>query len=235
LKLGLEKGSIEKLIGFDNPVLINAKSKKRLPVHFNDVSTKLLTLTSNLEHLGVSNGIYFDPLLVYNQHIFSSDLVFQIARRVHSKYDVIAAGGRYESILTSFKAPFDPSRVKLNAVGVNIAFSKFISNMAENQYHIRLEESKNNVLCLKADVVIVGLGDSDIVLTNKLSIANELWSAGISADLSTITSTSELDIQISQWKTEYAFAVVLKPKGQESFALKVRNLATKTEVEGTID
>jgi translation initiation factor 2-alpha kinase 4 len=235
LKLGLEKGVIEKLIGFDNPTLIQPKSKKRLPTLLADVSPKLMLLTANLEHMGISNAVYFDPLLVYNQKVFSSGLVFQITRRVHAKYDVIAAGGRYESLMDIFKGPFEPSSRKWNAVGVNIAFSKYISNMAEHQYRLRIEDSKPYSFCLKADIVVVGLGDTPVIVENKLSIVNELWSNGLSSELSFVTSTAELDAQMADWRSEYMYAIILKPKGHDSFALKVRNLFTKTEVEGTGD
>jgi translation initiation factor 2-alpha kinase 4 len=233
-KLGLTKQSIDKLVSMDISIAVNSSSDltQLTKTLGSDIAKQSISLASNLELLGVKNHITFDPLLVYNPPIFQG-LVFQIYRKSTGvKYDVIAAGGRYESLLRKMRGPFS-QRSNLKAVGVNIAISKFISNVAVAQGHM-LEESKSASAtmnpCRKADVLLVAFGSNAAVQSAKLELASQMWSMGVSCDFSFHPSMTNYEA-LDQYKNLYQNAVILKPKGHDSYTLKVRNFVTKSESE----
>ena len=198
-----------------------------------DIALQAIRLATNLELMGIKNHITFDSLLVYNPSIFQG-LVFQIYRKSTGiKYDVFAAGGRYESLLKKMRGPFS-FRANVNAVGVNIAMSKLISNIAVAQRHL-LDESKSSIIshmnpCRKADVILVSFGSNSTLQSAKLELASQMWSSGVSCDISYHPSMTNYEA-LDHYKNEYQNAVILKPKGHDSFTIKVRNFVTKSENE----
>ena len=173
---------------------------------------------------------------MYNQSIFKG-LFFQVCKRsTQSKLDVIAAGGRYESLIERIRSPFI-NRKDLNAVGINFALSKFISGIAATQNQqptsaafAHMDDSRPLNPCRKADVILVSMGSNAVLNNTKMSIAQEVWSSGISLDVSYHLPLSNLE-DINRYRADYSTAIVLKPKGTDSYIIKVRNLSAKTEVE----
>ncbi|KAJ3319109.1 hypothetical protein HDV06_006668 [Boothiomyces sp. JEL0866] len=232
-QIGLSQKLIEKLISLDVVIPITSKSKPNdLDVFFEkgfSFSKELLCLTANLENMGLKNIISFEPLLVCNPTVFHNSFIFQVCRKVKSKYDVIAVGGRYESLLDTFRGPFERRMTDLNCIGINFSLSKFILNITTYQTAAMQEDRPN--LCKKADVVILTLGDNPALIGHKLLIANDLWAAGISADLSQQHIQSTQDEIFTAWKNDYTFAIIIKPKGSDSHVIKLRNLNSKQETE----
>ncbi|KAJ2998667.1 hypothetical protein HDV02_004198 [Globomyces sp. JEL0801] len=239
-KLGVPNALVECLAALDKSITINSKTTlaELLLVTNRSIATRMLKLATNLSSLGITSQLTFDPLLVYNHDVFANDFVFQIYRKVKSKYgkyfttdclDVIAAGGRYESILNSFRSPFMARTADLFAVGVNVSLSKFIATMTEYQLTAKIDANSNP--CRKADVVLVAIGENETIEQHRLTVAKELWDAGISTDFCLVSSLSPQDDLFSQWKNEYLFAVIVKAKGFDSQVIKVRNFVSKTETE----
>ncbi|KAJ3276953.1 hypothetical protein HDV01_000005 [Terramyces sp. JEL0728] len=232
-QIGLSQKLIEKLMSLDVVIPITAKSMPTdLDVYFekgSNYSKELLSLTNNLESMGLKNSISFEPLLVCNPTVFRNSFIFQVCRKVKAKYDVIAVGGRYESLLDTFRGPFERRVTDLNCVGANYSLSKFIQNIT-NYQTAAIQEDKPN-LCKKADVVILTLGDNPALTGHKLLIASDLWNAGISADLSQHHIQSTQDEIFTVWKNDYTFAIIIKPKGSDSHVIKLRNLSSKQETE----
>ena len=231
-RLGLSKATIEKISSYDTVIPVSSKTSRESLQKFasKDVSEKLLVLASNLELMGVTCHVSFDPLLVHNPSIYSG-LMFQVVRKNQNKYDVIAAGGRYEKLLEKIRSPFI-NRGHLNAVGVNIAISKFTSGIASSQRQLQEEDLKPLVNpCKQADIIVVCLGGLNSSLnSNRISIANDLWAAGLSVDISFHTTILNME-DLHSFRHTYSFAVILKSKGNDSYIIKVLNLNTKTETE----
>jgi histidyl-tRNA synthetase len=196
LKMGLSRETVNRLEAFDKSFNIGM-IRKRAKLGFEldeEVVSKLELLVSNLEHLGVKNEITFDPLLIHSPNVFSHDIVFQISRISKSKHDVFAAGGRYERILSHFRhRGKDEGGVSLHAVGVNIAFSKLVSVLGKQHMRNRDGDSKAaKENCHKAKVIISSIGNGTVLTKAKLSLASELWTNNISAELS-LGALSALD------------------------------------------
>lgn len=226
LKLGLPKETVEKICSFsDMALVVTSKTDITSLIELTDSPEDIIRFSSNLETMGITNSIFLDPLFVYNPSIFSG-FFLQICRKNQSKLDVIAAGGRYESFIDKIRSPFI-NRKDINAVGINIALSKFVSNIAALQPQ---EDSKIHSACKKADVLLICMGQNHVLANIRLSIAAELWQAGLNCDLSLHLSLSNIE-DLSKHRFDYNYAVILKPKGGDSYTIKVRNLALKTEVE----
>ncbi|KAI8587008.1 kinase-like domain-containing protein [Geranomyces variabilis] len=107
-----------------------------------DILAQLRLLGSHLWCLGIRNRVVFAPLLSYNSSHYRGGLMFQIAVPGKKKLDVMAAGGRYDHLLTRFRYPFGPNK-KLHAVGVHFALSKAISAIvAEQVANLRSNSAK---------------------------------------------------------------------------------------------
>ncbi len=230
IKIGLQKEAVEKIMAYDISISLSSQTTvSSLEPFLNaECAQELISLVTNLETMGVSNSISLDPLFVYNQLIFNG-LFFQICKRAtQSKLDVIAAGGRYESLIEKIRSPFI-NRKDLHAVGINIAFSKIVSNISNIQDHFQNEE-KIPTSCKKADVILMNMGNNNVLINAKLSIALDLWTSGINVDISYHVPLTNIE-DILKYRHDYSSAIVLKPKGTDSFTIKVRNLLNKTEVE----
>lgn len=152
---------------------------------------KLKVLVSQLRILGVSNKIVLVPLLSYNSHYYKGGIVFQVAGGSKRKLDVVAAGGRYDHLISSFQHPSLSSSKRLLAVGVNIALQKIIHHVAVEQteqlrqWAARKNDSSENWSLnhfgRRCDVYIVSYGR--VSVAERLGIAAELWAANISADV----------------------------------------------------
>jgi translation initiation factor 2-alpha kinase 4 len=185
VKLGIDIYMIDKLLTYDKSTAISDSLNLSRDTEINQTLT---TLTKNIRALGIKNKITFDPLLVYNPNVFES-FVFQIVKKT-TKYDIFAAGGRYDTLLYKFVSPFAKNK-PMHAVGVNIALSKFVS-MVCGQY---LDDERRTIT--KADVLVTFMGNKEIMVLHQLSIISELWSSGISADLSflDLNTYNNLDTQ----------------------------------------
>ncbi|RHZ86074.1 hypothetical protein Glove_55g46 [Diversispora epigaea] len=66
--------------------------------------------------LGVQREIIISPLLVYNNHYYKNGIVFQVMDDNNRK-DVLAAGGRYDSLIQQFRHPMTVTAVNAGGGG----------------------------------------------------------------------------------------------------------------------
>ncbi|KAI8909361.1 kinase-like domain-containing protein [Powellomyces hirtus] len=203
---------IEALIGGHANKASTAASKPS-NLQISEVLAQLRLLASHLRHLGIRNRFVLVPLLAYNASHYRGGIMFQIAVAGKKKLDVMAAGGRYDHLLTRFRYPFGPNK-KLHAVGVHFALSKAISAIvAEHAAHLR-SHSKNTRATnssnedlpatpssasstkyppfgatatahvpRRADVLVVSFGKQGGAFEERMTVISDLWNAGISADM----------------------------------------------------
>lgn len=112
--IGVSANSAEKLLDLDSRVLVSACKELNIEKEY---VPEIMLLQKHLEGLGLGKSLAFSPLLV-NSNVYSG-LIFQIIRKTRGRFDVVAAGGRYESLIQTFQSPFlRPNN--LNAVGIHI-------------------------------------------------------------------------------------------------------------------
>ncbi|KAI9098889.1 kinase-like domain-containing protein [Phlyctochytrium arcticum] len=215
----------------------------RLEKAVRDVLGHLRVLVAHLGYLGMRNRVTFAPLLAYNATYYKSGVMFQIGWPGKKKIDVIAAGGRYDHLLTQFRYPFGPSK-KLHGVGVHFALSKAISAIvAEQADNIRrrlpgppitpLDDLKNH-LSRRCDVLVVSFGKHPSALHERMSLTADLWAVNVATDLlyHDVAHASQ-DVVLQAEQQNYVIIVMIKQRNSESKPgiIKVRNLVTRAEEE----
>jgi translation initiation factor 2-alpha kinase 4 len=134
---------------------------------------ELRTIIDHLKAFDVKAKIMVDPSLAYNIHYYSG-MIFQIVLNVQKKFDIIAAGGRYDKLISTFRHPALATQPMIHGVGVNIAIEKITSHVLA--YEAEMVSTKAFKNC-DTDVYICSFGKS--LLIECMQIAAMLWSAGI--------------------------------------------------------
>ncbi|KAJ3022418.1 hypothetical protein HKX48_006235 [Thoreauomyces humboldtii] len=228
----------------------------RLRTAVRDVISQLRLLTSHLTNLGIRNRVVYVPLLAYNASHYRNGIMFQVAIAEKKKLDVMAAGGRYDHLLTRFRYPFGPSK-KLHGVGVHFAFSKAVSALvAEQAAQLRSYQKTGNTIAEEsrsplgqnpsraAKVLVVSFGGkAGGAFSERMAVIADLWGAGVSADMVYAEIQSPIDVVLGAEAQGYGICVLVKQQrgvnpvagggieGRGAALIKVKNLATRTEVE----
>lgn len=205
-----------------------------------DIVAQLRLLTTHLHHLGIRNRVLFIPLLSYNTAHYKSGLIFQVCIARKKRVDVVAAGGRYDSLLTHFRYPFGPMK-KLHAVGVHLALSKVVSAVVSEQAEMLRHSTgkhsdagglaSHNPLFRRADVLVASFGGDVNTFSERLGVVSLLWSAGIAADVEYGEVVGMQEVIQRAEAEGYVVVVLIKHHSNKSGVVKVRNLEKKTEVE----
>ncbi|KAJ3383430.1 hypothetical protein HDU92_004224 [Lobulomyces angularis] len=238
---GLDRNLSEHLMTFDLKGDFETVTQRLLFLMKDNTSERfvlaikqLRILMCHLNALNLKNKISFCPLLSYHSQYYKGSFIFQIGKRGNQVIDVLAAGGRYDSLLTELRHPFS-TNTKLTGVGFNLAIQKLA-------HAVTIEESpksKNYDLSLyseispkKAIVLIASIGKATSSVIVRMSVCSDLWLAGISADY--IPEEKELsapDILRAVQLEGCVISVMLKHKGSTNVIIKVRNMVTSVEEE----
>lgn len=174
------------------------------------------------------------PLLSNYSHCYQGSVFFQVARgtgssgrkRRRARWDVVASGGRYSSLIARFATPL--SGPPPSGVGLQLAVSKLISALAKDQEINELRRPPDLWTPRRADVYV---HSSPGMLDLRMAICRELWSHGIRADLSYEDDASQESSMLTtaaRCKEEgFSFLIFGTMRG----LMKVRSLWTKM-VEG---
>ncbi|XP_074662114.1 eIF-2-alpha kinase GCN2-like [Tubulanus polymorphus] len=150
---------------------------------------ELETISTNAEHLGIKLQITVNLGLLYNYNLYSGP-IFQVVSQITGRkrkgmLDVLAAGGRYDSLISKFKMPTSNLLASHNqsAVGMSIAVDKIVAAV--------LEESQELPLPKVYDVMVCSVGHR-MLLKEQLFVSKELWAVGISTHV-LFSSTQSLE------------------------------------------
>ncbi len=182
--------------------------------------------------LGISLPIKVKPTLFRSHEFYRNGIFFETVRR--GKRDVIAAGGRYDSLLKHFRGPkgtSGPSR-DLHAAGMSIAIDRLA-------YHVGKYESAISTRLLtrdvesersfglwspaRCDVYVASFGIDQMSM--RLEVVGELWKAQISADLQYDDLPME-NIMADCLQQNILFVVIPRPS---RVSIKVRSVLRRTE------
>ena len=129
-------------------------------------------IINHLRAFDVRAKIIVDMSLAYNMHYYSG-IMFQVVLDAQKKFDVIAAGGRYDKLISTFRHP-SLSTQSIHGVGVNIAIEKIAGYVLACESEIVSTKAFKNY---DTDVYICSFGKS--LLLECMHTAAMLWSAGI--------------------------------------------------------
>lgn len=141
------------------------------------------TVISNVESLGVKWPITVVPLLTYNVQQYSG-VIYQITcelqhRRRRGGQDIIAAGGRYDKMLVSFRKVLERTgmagkETKQYGAGISISLDKLVSAVIEA---CEGGESKCGIdvaICCEGSPDSEGRREKDMI-----NVLREIWSLGL--------------------------------------------------------
>jgi len=202
----------------------------------------LKQLLNALKLFGVNQPIMIDFSLLYNFQYYNG-IIFQVAIDYYNRSEVLAAGGRYDSLVERFKHP--TSQQKIYAVGTNIAIAKIITSEKAKMDIVDKKYNKNvDIIRNRKDndftkirypkhckVFIISYNKN--LLNEKIRICNQLWEANISADYSMYYENIKLEEITKIFKNDgVEFIIVAKEQTKTDMkTVKVKNIETNEEIE----
>ncbi|WRT70924.1 uncharacterized protein IL334_007923 [Kwoniella shivajii] len=206
-------------------------SKRKLASAFEEMSSVIKLARS----FGVSRRIVFRPTMAKHSEFFRGGFMFECVRRGKQK-EVIAYGGRYDSLLEHFKQPAMHSQSRrVFGVGMTIAVDQLarIVSKYESSLSRRLMEKPNEDersfgywSPARCDVYVAAFPHVD--LSVRLNVIGELWRAGIRADLQYDDDRSVEDVALECQEQNILYLVI--PKASKT-VVKVRSILRKSEEE----
>lgn len=196
---------------------------------------KVLEYTGSL---GVTRRIHFRPLMLGNHNSqFKGGVCFEVTKR-NKRTDILAAGGRYDSLIRQFTPP-DPTADSFCAMGFQLAIDKITSALAVFQSTsvrnlVKEQRSFGFWSPRRCDVYVVSYHPG--YLLDRLEVATLLWQNDISADVMYESGLPEGENESHAdlcSREGILFTVVPRPRTvkREQAAFKVRNMLKGTEDE----
>lgn len=147
-----------------------------------------------LKVFNVSRNIVISPLSNYNSHFYKEGIMFQSIYDDGRNRSLIATGGRYDSLISLITRPSGAGKTTYSkrAVGFNLAWET-IHLIAQNYFKLAngknikkrnkyLRETKLDWKPKRCDVFVCSFTTS-LLNTLGVTILDQLWKAGISADI----------------------------------------------------
>ncbi|XP_048732268.2 eIF-2-alpha kinase GCN2-like [Ostrea edulis] len=166
---------------------------------------ELEVFLNNLDTLGLKLPVIVSLGFVYNMQQFSG-MIFQVMadskKKKHHHPDVLAAGGRYDNLIKKFRSPLSQpaQETAIHGVGVSIAFEKIV---------LAVLESKELNPPSPYDILVCTIGHKPM-LKERMTIVQDLWAAGLRAEVYLETMQAQEDIQEFCRSNGVSFMVTLK-------------------------
>lgn len=223
------------------------------PRAFKDAMANVKTVISLLKKLHVTKKIYLAPISHYNEPFYRNGIMFQAV--VEDKQRVtVAAGGRYDKLISQFRhASLDRGPPAL-AVGFNLALDKIIEAMIGYRDFALKKQAKrssrgtdsanrrNDELLAwsrpRCDVLVASFNTSQIKGTC-LDLLHNLWQNGIRADLVRQCHSSDVLVKMAE-ADGINWVVVVKQMNTYSTSssykpLRVKNISQKIDTDLTME
>lgn len=220
------------------------------PRAYKDALVNVKMVVGLLKKLRVTKKVYLAPISHYNESFYRGGIMFQAV--VEDKQKVtIAAGGRYDKLISQYRHASLDRGPPSHAVGFNLALDKFIDAMIgyrdfalkkQAKRSSRGIEMKNDDLTAwtkpRCDVLVASFTTSNIKGTC-LDILQNLWRNGIRADLVRQCQSSEVLVKLAE-ADGINWVVVVKQMNSYSASsgykpLRVKNISQKIDTDLGID
>mmetsp|Transcript_23271 Transcript_23271/g.31787 ORF Transcript_23271/g.31787 Transcript_23271/m.31787 type:complete len:436 (-) Transcript_23271:41-1348(-) len=237
------QGSLESILGnslitgLQNRFKTNSNSRdgkktsSRNPISY---LHSLLTLLTTLEI--PANRVLFDMKFVYKHHYYRNSVFFKavLGRNPSSLDGVVAAGGRFDSLLSTLRGPVNVKMPTIGAVGVNFAFEKIVSryvNFVKKAIGTANAKTASGLFS-EADVLVCSLrGHVKDDQSQRLRVANELWKRNIRTECShNLAESTDMHLGRAK-KIGCSWLVVVPQKFQNQQILTAKNVDTKQDYE----
>lgn len=205
---------------------------------------------SYVEGFKTSIAVEVHPFCGYNAHFYKNGIMFVLIHQEKYK-SVIGAGGRYGGLITELARNKNANSLP-NAVGLRLAWDFLFNSM--NKYHAMFTSdrafklAKNFQKVKKANVdwtiqkcdVLLGIFTTNLLKEVVPFLLEELWRAGISADViknkltvdDVLNDARENHVKLVLFiKAQATISTLSKDKPTMYKPMRLRNLETKTDLE----
>lgn len=147
---------------------------------------------------GVSRKLLIRPFSCWNVKFYTTGMLFQcLVEDKKHKRSVIAAGGRYDSLIRAHRIADDTAAAQQGAVGLVFAVDTFVGHMLKTtttgvKKKFAKQPSDSQQLTKRGDVLVVA-SDTYGVQTTGIKLVASLWSNGVSAELARDQDTRSMD------------------------------------------
>ncbi|KAK3715393.1 eukaryotic translation initiation factor 2-alpha kinase [Vermiconidia calcicola] len=194
--------------------------------HQNKLNTGISALSEVLrytEHFNIRMKTYITALGSVNAKFYEGGFLFQCVLERKSNRVVVAAGGRYDSLIRAHQAPEMRAKTQ-GVVGVSIGLDPIISSMGKNgetttkKAYLK-DQKREEPTSKRCDIAITASG-SDAVQMAGVKVLASLWANNISAELATGRAGHD---------KEYSFVVTVRHEASST----VRVASTRPDAEET--
>ena len=185
-----------------------------------------------LSRFKVKRKVYINPLSSLNEKFYGGSILFQCIFSTKNR-SVLAAGGRYDHLIQQHRP--NTKIENRHAVGFNLGWERLFASMVRYQSNTARsflkkgeEVSHNSWTPRRCDVLVEGI-DSATLRTTGIKVVQELWAAGISAELSVDAekNTRGTTQQVSIEDDTYGWTLNIK----QDDLLRVRSSIRKEDTE----
>ena len=208
--------------------------EKTIPI-FAHISTVL----DYMKRFGIQRKMYIAPLSSFNERFYRGGLMFQCVFDKKTK-DVLAAGGRYDSLITEHKSKLQGYGSTYHAVGMNLGWDRLITSMARYQKNAgkpgflkkpseseRIEEAGIR----RCDVLVASF-DSSVLRSSGVKLVADLWAHDISSELSVDARAPE-QLLAHYRDDKHCWIVIIKHDASTTGKpdLKVKSMVRKEDTD----
>lgn len=231
-----------------NKVMVDSPQLRKV----DDVLNHISKVLNFLQPLEVTRNVVLSPLSNYNYAFYRGGIMFQAVYNDGSTRSMIAAGGRYDNLISYFARPSEQKTSHMKrAVGFNLAWEtmfsiaqsyfKLISNHRVKKRNKFLRSTSLEWKPSRCDVLISSFSNS-ILESMGVSILNELWKKDIKADLLFNSYTVD-DVVSSAQHDGIDWIILIKQQNysissshkRKYKALKVKKLSSEIDIDLDID
>jgi len=203
--------------------------------------TQMIGLFEYCQRLGIKRKIYLSPLSNFNESFYRDGIMFQCIFDT-KKRDVLAAGGRYDSLIEEYRPRTGSNEDNLIAhgVGINIGFDTIVSSMIRH-----LKDSGGSAFLKKSDDtehpsawltrrcdVLVASFDPSVLRSTGLGLISKLWANDISAELAVdVRSPEQLLTHYREDKHSWIVTIKHEDIASDKPDLKVKSVDKKADFD----
>lgn len=207
--------------------------------HISIAVDHLRKLMAAIKLFGVKSKIYLCPLASVNEKFYQDSILFQCLFDAKRR-SVLAAGGRYDSLVREYQPRALGGTTVNHAVGVNISVDrlvssteKFYSNTSKRgsrkAFSKANEDHQPKSMPRRCDVLVAAF-DPEILRSTAVKIVADLWKHGITAELAEDARSVE-ELQTRHVNDRHSWLVIVK---HEKHDVKVRSLDLNEEADVAI-
>ncbi|CCD24060.1 serine/threonine-protein kinase GCN2 NDAI_0C04000 [Naumovozyma dairenensis CBS 421] len=219
--------------------------------NIDDALSHILKVLNFLKPLEVTRNMVISPLSNYNSAFYKGGIMFQAVYDDGMTRNLIAAGGRYDTLISYFARPSSGKSTNTQrAVGFNLAWETIYS-IGQNYFKLAsrnrlkkrnrfLKDSAIDWKPSRCDVLISSFSKS-LLDTVGVSLLNKLWKMGIRADfLRTCYTVDDVVTRAQQDGVEWIILIKQQTYSMSSHKrkykpLKVKRVSSNGDIDLDID